>query len=125
MYSSTILKKKDYLNPSLKAHVNKKHKFIFVPCDEVEINASDLQWSGGTRYQYHMIEIESGRNVSINLFGLASFHFPSGKLSADIEIPAGHALIKSGTFCGKNSAETIFGRANEILIKPVDQKDTE
>ena len=112
---SEVVNKKQSIQPELLRHLNRRHKAIVVDCEAVEINACDMMWSGGTRYQYHMIEIESGWTVPVNLSGLASSPFSGGKLSTDVEVPTGFVLIKSGTFCGKTAAETLFGRKRDIL----------
>ncbi len=67
----------------------------------------DLNWSGGSRSEYHAIDLSNGaaRTMS-NWNQLAPWANPYE--GSSVELVPGFAVVKTGYFCGKESTLTIY-----------------
>jgi len=76
--------------------------------DNVSVHQSDLEWSGGTRYQFLLVELAASTIVPITKGG-------------SFVLPAGFVVVKTGVFCGKPAAGCVYANANDVtaaLPKP-------
>jgi len=68
---------------------------------------TDLNWSGGTRSEYHAVDLNNSRVKSFARWSMiAPWENPYEGASVDL-IP-GFAIIRTGHFCGKESVLTIY-----------------
>ncbi len=76
--------------------------------DSVTISQCDLEWSGGTRYEYALVELATGIVKPIK--SAVTFGWKSG-----------FVVVRTGVFCGKPTNGTVYANAVDVtpaLPKP-------
>lgn len=83
------------LVPIVKPYTRKRE--CVVQCDD-KISLYGTYWDGGSRSEYRLVDISSGRQLSLSY----SVNPPQfGGYETTVDLQRGQALIKFGTFCGK------------------------
>lgn len=73
-----------------------------------QVTLMDLNWSGGTRYVYSIVDLSTMQVVknTLDYSKLAPWRNPAE--GATVPIPPGFAVFQHGDFCGKPSSGTIY-----------------
>ena len=72
------------------------------------VTLQDLNWSGGTRSEYHAIRLADLATASPQLSVRPPWDNPAE--GTTVEIPAGVAIARTGHFCGKPYTMTLYVR---------------
>jgi len=89
----------------------RKRQIVVWPTETVTIY--DLNWSGGTRAQYHAIDLVSGQ-----LKSFAHWSSPppwdNPHEGARVNLLPGYAVAKTGDFCGKTATLYLYVHPADI-----------
>jgi hypothetical protein len=72
-----------------------------------KVTLQDLNWSGGSRSEYHAMTIH-GEALANTLHYSAMHPADNYAEGATIPLPAGAVMVRTGFFCGKESQATIY-----------------
>jgi hypothetical protein len=81
-------------------------------CATKSVTLCDLNWSGGTKSEYHAVGLNSGKIVSPKLDGPAPWD--NRTEGATIALPVDVIIVRTGWFCGKPSTMTIYVRPENM-----------
>ena len=90
----------------------RKHKAFLVATDEMELQGT--YWDGGSRTRYTAVDFATGRVVPAPSYAPPQFGGP--QTAPCFAIPAGIAIVATGTFCGKTATASVYV-AHETLAK--------
>lgn len=82
----------------------RKHRVRIVPIDAVTLH--DLNWSGGTRYSFTALDLETLATAGKDHSRLAPWDNPAEGKTVPLE--PGVAVVCTGVFCGKTATMTIY-----------------
>lgn len=82
----------------------RKHDCILHPTETVTL--SGTYWSGGSRSTYTAVNIATGMSSGAPQYNPPQFGGPQS--DPQVSVPEGIAIVKTGTFCGKTAAATIY-----------------
>lgn len=106
--SKTITVAAKDLPPVLSVLLHKEHVEVTL-CDSVEIGS--MQWDGGTRYQYAIVELATGHvKPIVDVRPWPQNMNPIGR----VEIPSGFVVVQTGTFCGKPSSGHVYANVADV-----------
>ena len=71
------------------------------------VTLCDLNWSGGTRSEYHTMSLVTGETLSHAHFSNPA-PWNNHREGVTVEIPLDTIVIRTGHFCGKASTATIY-----------------
>jgi hypothetical protein len=82
-----------------------RRKKVYIKASET-VSLQDLNWSGGTRSEYHACTIDGTPTGSSDKY--SAYHpFDNPAEGKEIPIPTGIVVVRGGFFCGKQSALTL------------------
>jgi hypothetical protein len=85
----------------------------------------DLNWSGGTRSEYAVLDAATGRQVS-DTAKYAQIHpWDNPAEGKTLPLPDGAVVVRTGYFCGKVSQATIYMKQLPSLYQPLSDADKE
>lgn len=90
---------------------SKKHKAFLCRQDAVVLDGTF--WDGGSRSDYHLVEIATGQIQALPRSDPPQFGGVKAAVTRAIE--PGFAVIRSGVFCGKPSTPSIYIRNDENI----------
>jgi hypothetical protein len=82
----------------------KKHKFILVVTDTVEL--SGTYWDGGSRSTYNAVNLRTLQVGPAPQYDPPQFGGPRN--DPKVTLPVGVCIVKTGTFCGKTGTATVY-----------------
>jgi hypothetical protein len=88
----------------------RKREFSLNVTDKVTL--SGLNWSGGTKSEYHMIRLDDMAIASPDLGAAAPWNNRAEGM--EIDLPVGYAIARTGWFCGHVSKMTLYVRADNL-----------
>lgn len=77
----------------------RKREIRVIVSDSVTLH--DLNWSGGTRSEYIMVDLR--RKTTTGIGSKSVSPWDNKDEGRTIQIPEGHAVVQIGYFCGKQS----------------------
>jgi hypothetical protein len=83
-------------------------KFHAILTEEISIPSDAGLWSGGSREQYYLVEISTGRSIPTPSQGTAPWD--KARHSYQGTLPEGVALVCHSMFCGKDMGLTFYVR---------------
>lgn len=86
--------------------LNYRKRTVYVTVTE-RVTITDVNWSGGTRSTYHGLDIASGAINTANHFSVPA-PWANQYEGAVVDLKPGKAIVRTGFFCGKVSAMTIY-----------------
>jgi len=98
----------------------RKRKVRVVPTTRVTI--TDIYWSGGSRSVYHAYDLETGEVAALNS---RTHLFPTKNPveGTTLDIPAGVAVVVTGTFMGKPATMSIYARPENLPATITDARE--
>lgn len=78
------------------------------------VTLTDLNWSGGSKSEYHAYSLDSGKLSSPRLDGPPPWANPAE--GARVEIPPNTIVVRLGWFCGKPSTMFIYVRPDNMPL---------
>ncbi|NJO58781.1 MAG: hypothetical protein HC836_10665 [Richelia sp. RM2_1_2] len=74
------------------------------------VSIQDLNWSGGTRSEYHAVTIIAGGNWRVVSLQSWNTSAPWNNLNegSTVDLIPGCAMVRTGHFCGKESMLTLY-----------------
>ncbi len=104
MQKDFTIARKDF--PFAKSFPNYRKTRVRVVVAE-QTTVYDLNWSGGTKNEYHAICLETGEVKTMDAWGLpAPWNNP--REGQTLEIIPGFAVAVTGHFCGKPSTMAVY-----------------
>lgn len=73
-----------------------------------QVTFYDLNWSGGTRNEYHAVDLETVRTIGDMSRWNAAAPWSNKVEGTTAQIPPGIVVVRTGFFCGKVSMATIY-----------------
>ncbi len=72
-----------------------------------KVSFYDLNWSGGTRNEYTIVDLATGDTKSFGRWNqIAPWNNPYE--GATVDLPVGFAIVETGFFCGKEKTARIL-----------------
>lgn len=106
MTSSIEIAKKDFpLASSFPSYRKRKVRIV----KTLRVSIQDLNWSGGTRSEYHSVQLTGSGG------GVATYHswnmtapWDNIREGSYVDLAPGKAMVRTGHFCGKESVLTMY-----------------
>lgn len=70
------------------------------------VTLANTYWDGGSRCEYTAVELATGRVSAAPQYAPPQFGGPAS--APVVSIPAGIAIVQTGTFCGKPATATVY-----------------
>ena len=86
--------------------VGYRKKSVYI-CPAKSVTITGVNWSGGSRSIYHGADLVSGNVNTATQFGRPA-PWANPYEGSTVELVPGKAILKTGTFCGKDSIMFIY-----------------
>jgi hypothetical protein len=88
-------------------------KIVVKPKSSISVCHADLNWSGGSRYQYRACSLSGQPTGSLDRHN-ASAPWEKAPGSTSIQIPLRHCIVEHVIFCGKDLGLRIYVRPEDM-----------
>jgi len=93
----------------------RKQQAYLIVCERVTL--SDTYWDGGSRSEYAAVNLTTGRHAGAPQYAPPQFGGP--RTAPEVDLPAGVAIVRTGTFCGKPATAAVYvNPANMAKLLP-------
>jgi hypothetical protein len=81
------------------------------------VTTTDLNWSDGTRSEYHVVDFAHGDRGEVKLMSAWNMLAPwnNSYEGSVIDLTPGRGIIRTGMFCGKQSMLTLYIHPDDSL----------